>query len=100
MKDCWAEKPADRPNFTALVQRLDHVIESNMAAMVSTKNDYIIVFLFLPHLAPTPSIAKMVLKRWLKLLNKMEGDSSLTEKLNFYFLTEALSYMQELLTCR
>lgn len=36
MKDCWAEKPADRPNFTALVQRLDHVIESNMAAMVST----------------------------------------------------------------
>ncbi|CAH3127131.1 unnamed protein product, partial [Porites lobata] len=33
MKDCWAEKPADRPNFTALVQRLDHVIESNMAAM-------------------------------------------------------------------
>ena len=35
MKDCWAEKPVDRPNFTALVQRLDHVIESNMAAMVS-----------------------------------------------------------------
>ena len=36
MKDCWTEKTADRPNFTALVQRLDHVIESNMAAMVST----------------------------------------------------------------
>ena len=79
MKDCWAEKPADRPNFTALVQRLDHVIESNMAAMVST-NMIILWSLFFPHLAPTPSTAKMVLKRWLKLLNKMEGDSSLTEK--------------------
>ena len=30
------EKPADRPNFTALVQRLDNVIASNMANMVST----------------------------------------------------------------
>ena len=36
MIDCWMEKPEDRPNFTALVQRLDHVIESNIAAMVST----------------------------------------------------------------
>ncbi|KAJ7350232.1 hypothetical protein OS493_037695 [Desmophyllum pertusum] len=35
MRDCWMEKPEDRPNFTALVQRLDHVIESNMAAMGS-----------------------------------------------------------------
>ena len=35
MRDCWMEMPADRPNFTALVQRLDHVIESNMDAMVS-----------------------------------------------------------------
>ncbi|XP_022801625.1 vascular endothelial growth factor receptor 2-like [Stylophora pistillata] len=33
MTDCWTEKPEDRPNFTALVQRLDHVIESNSAAM-------------------------------------------------------------------
>lgn len=33
MTDCWMEKPEDRPNFTALVQRLDHVIESNSAAM-------------------------------------------------------------------
>lgn len=80
MKDCWAEKPADRPNFTALVQRLDHVIESNMAAMVSTNMTILWSFCFLPHLAPTPSIAKMVLKHRLKLLNKMEGSSSsLTE---------------------
>lgn len=35
MTDCWMEKPEDRPNFTALVQRLDHVMESNSAAMVS-----------------------------------------------------------------
>lgn len=35
MRDCWMETPADRPNFTALVQRLDHVIESNIPAMVS-----------------------------------------------------------------
>lgn len=34
MTDCWMEKPEDRPNFTALVQRLDHVMESNSAAMV------------------------------------------------------------------
>ena len=47
MKDCWAEKPADRPNFTALVQRLDHVIESNMAAMVSTLL-YYGLFVFTP----------------------------------------------------
>lgn len=33
MTDCWMEKPEDRPNFTALVQRLDHVMESNSAAM-------------------------------------------------------------------
>jgi len=33
MRDCWMEKPADRPNFTALVQRLENVIESKMAAM-------------------------------------------------------------------
>lgn len=79
MKDCWAEKPADRPNFTALVQRLDHVIESNMAAMVSTNMIILSFFLFVPHLAPAPSIAKMVLKHRLKVLNKMEGDSSLTE---------------------
>lgn len=80
MKDCWAEKPADRPNFTALVQRLDHVIESNMAAMVSTNMTILWSFCFLPHLAPNPSIAKMVLKHRLKLLNKMEGSSSsLTE---------------------
>ena len=43
------------------------------------KHDYIIFFLFLPHLALTPSIAKMVLKHRLKLFKKMEGDSSLTE---------------------
>ena len=36
MIDCWMEQPVDRPNFTALVQRLDHTIESNIAAMVST----------------------------------------------------------------
>lgn len=76
MKDCWAEKPADRPNFTALVQRLDHVIESNMAAMVSTNMTILWSFCFLPHLAPAASIAKMVLKHRLKLLNKMEGSSS------------------------
>ena len=35
MRDCWMERTVDRPNFTALVQRLDHVIESNIAAMVS-----------------------------------------------------------------
>ena len=46
MKDCWAEKPADRPNFTALVQRLDHVIESNMAAMVSTNMTILWSFVF------------------------------------------------------
>jgi len=33
MIDCWMEKPVDRPNFTTLVQRLDRVIESNIAAM-------------------------------------------------------------------
>jgi len=33
MRDCWMERPVDRPNFTALVQRLDHVIESNIVAM-------------------------------------------------------------------
>ena len=29
------EKPEDRPNFTSLVQRLDSLIESNLAATVS-----------------------------------------------------------------
>ena len=51
MKDCWAEKPADRPNFTALVQRLDHVIESNMAAMVSTSMIILSSFCFYPELS-------------------------------------------------
>ena len=36
MRDCWIEKAEDRPNFSALVQRLENVIASNMAAMVST----------------------------------------------------------------
>lgn len=33
MRDCWIEKAEDRPNFSALVQRLENVIASNMAAM-------------------------------------------------------------------
>lgn len=35
MRDCWMEKAEDRPNFTALVQRLENIIASNMPAMVS-----------------------------------------------------------------
>lgn len=34
MRDCWMEKPVDRPNFTAVMQRLDYVIESHMASTV------------------------------------------------------------------
>ena len=35
MRDCWMEKAEDRPNFAALVQRLENTIASNMPAMVS-----------------------------------------------------------------
>lgn len=44
MIDCWMDQPVDRPNFTALVQRLDHVIESNIAAMVSTSQYIILMY--------------------------------------------------------
>lgn len=33
MRDCWMEKAEDRPNFAALVQRLENTIASNMPAM-------------------------------------------------------------------
>ena len=36
MRDCWMEKAEDRPNFAALVQRLENTIASNMSAMVSS----------------------------------------------------------------
>lgn len=49
MIDCWMEKPADRPNFTALVQRLDHVIESNIAAMVSVSLENVNLVLIVLH---------------------------------------------------